>query len=63
MQLKLEFLRPSSDDSGESSNSNHSACGSGRQQVFMEMNLDQFYQFLASIEKCKSCIDLFNPST
>ena len=63
VQLKLEFLRSNGDEKGDSGSSNTSVCRGGRQQVFMEMNLDQFYQFLASIEKCKSCIDLFNPST
>ena len=51
---------------GISSGINSGSSGShviGREQVFVEMNLEQFYQFLASIEKCKSCIELFNPST
>lgn len=33
----------------------------GNKDVFMELTLDQFYQFLASMEKCKSFIELMNP--
>jgi len=32
-----------------------------RKHVFMELTLDQFYQFLASMEKCKTLMDLVNP--
>eukprot|EP01035_Chromulina_nebulosa_P023716 gene23716-30757_t len=58
VQLKLGFLRPNSNENKDGTSSSVN----GREQVFVEMNLEQFYQFLASIEKCKSCIELFNPS-
>jgi hypothetical protein len=34
----------------------------GTQLVFMELSLDQFYQFLASMEKCKSYLDFVVPA-
>ena len=34
---------------------------SGHQRVLMELSLDQFYQFLASMEKCKSYLDYVSP--
>lgn len=33
----------------------------GKQVVVMELTLDQFYQFLASMEKCKSYLDYVSP--
>jgi hypothetical protein len=33
----------------------------GKQTVVMELTLDQFYQFLASLEKCKSYLDYVSP--
>ena len=35
--------------------------GAGTQVVLMELTLDQFYQFLASMEKCKSYLDFVSP--
>eukprot|EP00981_Chlorochromonas_danica_P002055 scaffold420_cov169-Ochromonas_danica.AAC.15 len=32
-----------------------------RRTVFMELTLDQFYQFLASLEKCKSFLNYVSP--
>lgn len=37
-----------------------SSAGS-KQTVVMELSLDQFYQFLASMEKCKSYLDYVSP--
>ena len=34
---------------------------SGRKVVVMELTLDQFYQFLASMEKCKAYLDYVSP--
>jgi hypothetical protein len=36
--------------------------GGGRRTVVMELTLDQFYQFLASMEKCKSYLDYVSPA-
>lgn len=33
----------------------------GRKDIFMELSLEQFYQFLAAMEKCKSYLDYLNP--
>jgi hypothetical protein len=33
----------------------------GRRVIFLELSLDQFYQFLASLEKCKSYLDFVSP--
>ena len=33
----------------------------GPKEIFMELSLDQFYQFLASMEKCRTYLDYFNP--
>jgi COMM domain containing 7 len=35
----------------------------GRQVVLMELSLDQFYQFLASMEKCQTYLDYVYPPT
>ena len=37
--------------------------GGQQQVVLIELSLDQFYQFLASMEKCKSYLDYVVPST
>lgn len=33
----------------------------GRKTHFLEMSVDQFYQFLASLEKCRSFLDFVAP--
>lgn len=33
----------------------------GRRVVLIELSLEQFYQFLASLEKCKSYLDYVSP--
>ena len=33
----------------------------GRRVTFLEMSVDQFYQFLASLEKCRTFLDFINP--
>lgn len=33
----------------------------GRKTIFIELSLDQFYQFLASMEKCRSYLDYVSP--
>ena len=33
----------------------------GLRVIFLELSLDQFYQFLASLEKCKSYLDFVIP--
>lgn len=33
----------------------------GHKAIFMELSLEQFYQFLASLEKCRSYLDYVNP--
>jgi DNA (cytosine-5)-methyltransferase 1 len=33
-----------------------------KKELFLELSLDQFYQFLASMEKCKSYLDFVNPT-
>lgn len=33
----------------------------GLRVIFLELSLDQFYQFLASLEKCKTYLDFVSP--
>src|SRR5436189_77867 len=35
---------------------------SGRKDLFLELSLEQFYQFLASLEKCRSFLDFVSPT-
>lgn len=37
--------------------------GEGLEDVFLELSLEQFYQFLASLEKCKSYLDYVSPTS
>eukprot|EP01040_Poterioochromonas_malhamensis_P007360 gene7360-7941_t len=34
---------------------------SGAKDIFLELSLDQFYQFLASLEKCRTFLDFVSP--
>ena len=33
----------------------------GPKDIFLELSLDQFYQFLASLEKCRTFLDFVSP--
>ena len=65
LQLKLVIDSIGSPSSGSSASAGDAGSTNGGrarcEELFIELSLDQFYQFLASLEKCKSYLDYVSP--